>query len=73
MAHGERMTNEAFDAAEALRQREQLERFEHAPHASLLRVNLDRDHAAEALHLPGGERVSRMAYYLEEEIKSSNA
>ena len=51
VGHHRRMLDQAFDAAEALGQREQLGALEEALGAGEVAVELDRDHAAEAVHL----------------------
>ena len=55
------MLDQAFDAAEAFGQREQLRALQELRVAGKVAVELDGDHAAEGLHLRLGERVLRMA------------
>ena len=63
MGHDRRVLDQALDAAQALGQREDPQRFEKAPRAGEVAVrSIERDHAAEAaVHLALGERVLRVA------------
>ena len=60
MGHQRRVLDQALDAAQALGQREQLAVLEEALRAGEIGLQLDRDHAAEAAHLPLRQRVLRM-------------
>ena len=51
VGHDRRVLDQALDAAEALGEREQLRALEEALRAGEAALELDRDHAAEAVHL----------------------
>src|SRR5262244_1449929 len=61
MRHQRRMLDQAFDAAEAFREREQTAALEETPGVVEGAGQVGRDHAAEGTHLLPGERVLRMA------------
>src|SRR5579883_403983 len=60
MRHDGGMLDQALDAAETLGQGEDLDALEEAPRRRQIAGELDRHHAAEALHLAARERVLRM-------------
>src|SRR5215471_8666989 len=59
--HDRRMLDQALDAAEALGQREDLAALEEAARVVEAALEDRRHHAAEAAHLPLGQRMLRMA------------
>ena len=61
MAHREWVPGKALDAPQAFGQREQPQALQESPHAAFVRLHVDGDDAAEALHLTLGERVLGMA------------
>src|SRR5207244_13615207 len=62
MRHERRMVDEAFNAAETFRQREQLGVLEKTPRSRKVRLQNDGDHATETAHLLAGQIVLRMRF-----------
>ena len=61
MGHQRGVLDQTFDASQAFDEREKPGAFEKQLRSGEIAVKVDRDHAAEAMHLLGGNGVLRVA------------